>query len=129
MNSRSRHAIDTLKPLSFLNGEFLFYHDNGDLIRTAKVFRTRFKFILKKLGIRERRMYDMRHTFATFGLMSGVNPAYLAKQLGHSIEEFFKTYSRWINSTMDDLQIQLIEAAIFNDRIKLDLNVPLKINN
>ena len=57
-------------------------------------------------------MYDMRHTFATFGLMNGVNPAYLAKQLGHSIEEFFKTYSTWINQQLDDVQIKLLEEAI-----------------
>ncbi len=112
LNSRSRHAIDQLKPLTFLNNDFLFYHDDGKIVKTGKIFRNDFKRILKKLGIRERRMYDMRHTFATFGLMNGVNPAYLANQLGHSIEEFFKTYSKWINSVMDDLQIRLIEEAI-----------------
>jgi integrase len=54
----------------------------------------------------------MHHTYATFGLMNGVNPAFMASQLGHSIEEFFKTYAKWVNGQQDDLQIGLIERAI-----------------
>lgn len=131
LNSRSIHAIETLKPLTFLKGDFLFYHDNGEVIKTAKVFRRHMKFIMKKLGIRERRMYDMRHTFATYGLMNGLNPAYLANQLGHSVEEFFKTYSKWINQKMDDLQIRLLEEAISNDSgaMGAEMGANLKIND
>jgi integrase len=44
--------------------------------------------------------------------MHGLNPAYLAKKLGHSVEEFFKTYSKWINSEMDILKINILEEGI-----------------
>lgn len=54
----------------------------------------------------------MRHTYATFGLMNGVNPAFMAEQLGHSLEEFFKTYAKWINNNQNQVQLALIEKAI-----------------
>ena len=68
---------------------------------------------LKKLGIRYRRPYNMRHTFATVGLMNGVNPAFLSKQLGHALEVFFRVYATWIEGTKDDGEMQLLEAAIY----------------
>jgi integrase len=35
---------------------------------------------LRELGIRQRRMYATRHTYATMRLMSGMNPAFTAAQ-------------------------------------------------
>ena len=112
LNSLSKAAIETLLSLPEVKNGHLFCHEDGEPVLSGKTFRKQLKALLKMLGIRERRMYDMRHTFATFGLMNGVNPAYLAKQLGHSIEEFFKTYSTWINQQLDDVQIKLLEEAI-----------------
>jgi len=52
---------------------------------------------LKRLRIRSRRPYCTRHTFATVALMGGVNPAYIAAQLGHSTPKTtFDKYARWI---------------------------------
>lgn len=53
---------------------------------------------LKVLGIRHRSAYQTRHTFATALLMGGVNPAYIARQLGHaSTAMLFKHYAKWID--------------------------------
>lgn len=53
---------------------------------------------LAALGLRERVAYQTRHTYATLSLMRGVNPAYIAHQLGHVTPEMvFKVYARWIN--------------------------------
>jgi len=52
---------------------------------------------LKRLGIRQRDARHTRHTFATFGLMAGNNPAYMARQLGQSLEIFFTVYAKWIH--------------------------------
>lgn len=67
---------------------------------------------LKRLGIRHRRMYNTRHTFATIGLMAGANPAYMARQLGHSVEMFFKVYAKWIDGKNDEAELAKIQAAI-----------------
>lgn len=57
-----------------------------------------FKPTLRALGIRDRDAYQARHTFATQLLMGGVNPAYIAKQLGHAnTGMLFKHYSKWID--------------------------------
>lgn len=53
---------------------------------------------LRALGLRHRDAYQTRHTFATLLLMGGVNPAYIAKQLGHAnTGMLFKVYGRWID--------------------------------
>lgn len=69
---------------------------------------------LKRLGIRHRRTYNTRHTFATIGLMAGANPAYMARQLGHSLEMFFKVYAKWIDGQNDERELAKIQTAICN---------------
>jgi integrase len=51
---------------------------------------------LKRLGIRWRRPYCTRHTFATAALMGEVPPAYIAAQLGHSVKMLLEVYARWL---------------------------------
>jgi integrase len=67
---------------------------------------------LKRLGIRYRRPYQMRHTYATMMLMAGMTPAFCAKQLGHSVEMFLRTYSKWLNGAQDALEMQRLEDAL-----------------
>jgi integrase len=67
---------------------------------------------LKRLGIRHRRTYNTRHTYATIGLMAGANPAFMARQLGHSLEMFFRVYAKWIDGKHDDREMAKIQAAI-----------------
>ncbi len=57
--------------------------------------------LLKKLGIRHRKPYCARHTYATLCLMAGMNPAFIAKQLGHSMDMLLGTYAQWLSSTDD----------------------------
>ena len=64
---------------------------------------------LKALGIRYRPPNNMRHTFATMMLMAGRTPAWCAKQLGHSIEMFLRTYSKWIDGDQDDREVAALE--------------------
>ena len=67
---------------------------------------------LKLLGIRYRRPYNMRHTYATVMLMAGMTPAFCAKQLGHSVEMFLKTYSKWLDGDQNGLEMRRLETAI-----------------
>lgn len=68
---------------------------------------------LKRLGIRHRRAYNTRHTFATSALMAGVNPAYIARQLGHAnTKMLFETYSRWIDGADKGAERRAMEAAM-----------------
>lgn len=47
----------------------------------------------KRLGIRWRKPYNCRHTYATVALMAGVAPAYIAAQLGHSVKMLLEKYA------------------------------------
>jgi integrase len=66
---------------------------------------------LKALGIRYRKPYNSRHTYATMMLMQGLTPAFCAKQLGHSVEMFLRTYSKWLDGGQDDLEMARLELA------------------
>ena len=43
-----------------------------------------YKRVLVKAGIREMRLHDIRHTFASLLLSQGESPVYVKEQLGHS---------------------------------------------
>ncbi|MCQ2999783.1 site-specific integrase [Pseudomonas syringae] len=56
---------------------------------------------LIKLGVRHRPPYNCRHTYATICIMSGMNPSFIAQQLGHSVQMLLSTYARWLSSSGD----------------------------
>jgi integrase len=66
---------------------------------------------------------SIRHTYATLGLMSGANPAFLAKQLGHSLQMFFNVYADWIDGANNDLEMEKIDASI--RRVNPDLSLKI----
>ena len=41
-------------------------------------------------------------------LMAGVEPAFAAKQLGHTTEMFLKTHADWISGVKDRDQVNLL---------------------
>lgn len=53
--------------------------------------------LLRHLGLKPRRPYQMRHTAATLWLAAGEAPEWIARQLGHtSTEMLFRVYSRYV---------------------------------
>lgn len=67
--------------------------------------------VLTKLGIRYRKPYAARHTYATMCLMSGMNPAFIAKQLGHSMDMLLGTYAQWLSTEDDWDQMKKLKVA------------------
>jgi integrase len=68
---------------------------------------------LKRCGIRHRPPIQTRHTFATLCLMSGANPAWVARQLGHAASKMlFEVYSKWIDGADKGLERGKVEAWI-----------------
>ncbi|MCQ9423347.1 site-specific integrase [Pseudomonas sp. LJDD11] len=67
---------------------------------------------VRELGIRYRPPYNCRHTYATICLMSGMNPAFIAQQLGHSVQMLLSTYARWINSSSDWSELEKLDIGI-----------------
>lgn len=59
-----------------------------------------FQPTLEALRIRKRNAYCTRATFATTALMGGVNPSYIARQLGHKNASVTHSYyARWIDGS------------------------------
>ena len=53
--------------------------------------------VIKKSGIRYRRMYECHHTFASWALAAGETPEWVARTLGHvDTSMVYKTYGRYI---------------------------------
>ena len=73
-------------------------HDAG-----AEALNKKLREAHAKIGVRHRSgPYPWRHTYASIGLTCGADPAWLADQLGHSLQMFYNTYSKWIKSEERD---------------------------
>ena len=113
MNSRALAALQRQKAHTYLAGAHVWLDPrDGQPWRRESTFCERYwKPTLKRLGIRYRRPYNMRHTYATMMLMAGMTPAFCARQLGHSVQVFLQTYARWLDSDQDAREMQRLEAT------------------
>lgn len=114
LNSESRAALVAQKSHTFLKGEEVFQDPrHGAEWDTEANFRKVFWTpMLKALGLRYRRPYQCRHTYATAMLMAKMNPAMCAKQLGHDVKVFLTIYAKWIEGEADDREMALLEQTI-----------------
>jgi integrase len=72
----------------------------------------RWQKALKAAGVRYRRPYQLRHTYASMLLSAGENPLYVAQQMGHSDWSMVvKVYGRWIPSGAAQPGGALVTAA------------------
>ncbi|MDF2177928.1 DUF3596 domain-containing protein [Aliiglaciecola sp. CAU 1673] len=97
---------------------YVFCHADGRPLDHNQVTKTIWYPLLRRLGIRKRVPYQMRHTAATLWLASGENPEWIAQQMGHAnTEMLFRTYSRYVpnltrqdGSAADNLFSQIVSA-------------------
>ncbi|MGV6396924.1 tyrosine-type recombinase/integrase [Pseudomonas caspiana] len=116
LNDRALHALDKARPLTEMRSEYVFAPEgNGDkselFIRSETGPKRYWLSAMRKVGVRQRRMYDTRHTYATMCLMSGMNPAFIAAQLGHSVQVLLSTYAKWISSPSDWTELEKLNLT------------------
>lgn len=105
LNKRAYQAIQQL------GQGYLFINPETDRpFYSNKQLRIAFNKTLIHTGIRIRPSYNTRHTYATMLLMSGVNPTFVANQLGHSLTMLITRYARWINSDMDKMELEKLQT-------------------
>lgn len=76
---------------------YVFANRNGQPFDTHNFTNRVWYPLLRYLGFRRRRPYQLRHTCATLWLTAGENPLWIARQLGHSnVEMLFRVYARWV---------------------------------
>lgn len=77
--------------------------------RDSQMFVDTWFVVLKELGIKYRRPYTMRHTYATFMLTNNyVTPVMLASLLGHSTPKMiYNVYVNYVNQNLQDFNRDL----------------------
>lgn len=68
------------------------------------------KTALKTAGVEHRIAYNCPHTYASFAHTAGVNPAFIANQLGHGLEMTLNIYGKYINTENDKLELAKLEG-------------------
>ena len=76
--------------------EWIFTNEIGNIIDVDKWRRRVFKKALEKAGLRDIRIHDLRHGYATLRLSKGDNIVDVANQLGDDVAIVLKTYTHWI---------------------------------
>lgn len=98
-------ALTRQKSHSFIEGGAIFRDP-----RTGKAWegdegirRGPWKSAVKASGVRYRRPYQTRHTYASMMLTAGEPLGWVAQQMGHSdLNMLGRVYARWIKSAMPD---------------------------
>ncbi|CAI3787462.1 Putative defective protein IntQ [Pseudomonas sp. MM227] len=114
LNDRAMKALEKARSLTEARSDYVFAPEgSGDrselFVRSETGPKRYWLSVLRKLGIRRRRMYDTRHTYATMCLMAGMNPAFIASQLGHSVQVLLSTYAKWISSPSDWAELEKLD--------------------
>lgn len=80
----------------------IFLNQYGRQYQSAYHLNQAFRAAHTKSGVRPRSgPYPWRHTYASLGIIAGLPPAFLAKQLGHSLDVFYRRYATWISGDDD----------------------------
>ena len=114
LNSRSMAALQRQRQHTQIKGASVFEDPRYDQPwADERAFRRSYWTpSINVLGIRYRRPYNMRHTYATAMLMADLNHSYCAKQMGHSVEMFQRKYTKWIDGPQNAVQMDKLEAAM-----------------
>jgi integrase len=79
----------------------LFPAPRGGYIDLERFRHREWTPVLRAAGIAHRRVYDARHTFASWAIRAGVPTLTLAKIMGTSVQQLEDTYRRGLRGDAD----------------------------
>lgn len=86
---RRDQLIERLRSKRYDDNNLVFCTPTGEPLYPTNVHRRHFKPIIKAAGFNPAfRLYDLRHTFATLSIASGVDPKTVSNDLGHESPAF-----------------------------------------
>lgn len=100
LNPVAREILERLLTRCQKADDYVFLNPHtGQPWRGPNKVTKRWKRALRAAGVRYRRPYHTRHTYATLMLLAGESPFFVAAQLGHSdLEMLEKRYARFIEA-------------------------------
>ncbi|MHC4455183.1 MAG: tyrosine-type recombinase/integrase, partial [Planctomycetota bacterium] len=107
----NKNALDVLNQRSTvksIKNDFVFFNSNGEKIN-SNVLRTAFYSVLKKVGIDDFRLHDLRHSFATRLAQAGVDIYKISKLLGHKDIKMTQRYAHHCPDSLRD-GVEMLET-------------------
>lgn len=128
LNSRAINALERAKVIAkersvqrrrIKNESQYVFPPSGENEFICRPSQTSHQFAkaLTALKLRPRPQYNCRHTYATMCLMAGMNTAFIAGQLGHSIQVLLTTYAKWLSSTSDWSEVGKLEQSLIGTEL------------
>lgn len=105
-------ALQAQKPLTYLVGREVFLNPRtGEPWAGDQPIRLgAWTHALKAAGVRYRRPYQTRHTYASMMLSADENPVWVAGQMGHAdVGMIFRNYGRWIRDSAPEAGNKAVE--------------------
>jgi len=91
------------------NQEFVFLSSFHKQFYSHDIIGVNFKKILQKSGVEVRKLYNLRHTFASQMISKGADIVWVSKMLGHKdVSITLKIYTKFIQED-DDIRFKKIE--------------------
>ena len=136
LNTRAMHALDKAKEIAAdrktqlrrisKQSPYVFQPSgSSEFIHRPTTTSGHFNRAVAALSFKHRSQYNCRHTYATMCLMAGMNPAFIAGQLGHSVQVLLSTYARWLNSTTDWTEVSKLENQLIGTKLVRPENLSL----
>ena len=106
-----RSALGVQQARVGLTSQLVFCDPHGGPLSLKEVRGAWFR-LLRRARLRERSLYQCRHTYATLLLSEGLNPLYVAHQMGHStVAMVVRLYARWTRKP-DRSDAQRVERSL-----------------
>lgn len=111
LNERSKAALKSIKDMKLNSSYVMICPETMEPFFNEKPPRLRLVDAMQSCMIRHRPAYNARHTYATMMLMDGVNPVFVADQLGHSLQMLIKRYAKWIHGDKNKIEIAKLNTG------------------